>query len=110
MAYEMAKNGQKVVINYIPGCEEDAQATVEECKKLGGDAFAIEADCSDQKQVEGLFKKTVEHYGTVDVLINNAGVTRDNLVPRMKKADWDLVLSINLVGCFVVWCGLTSLT
>jgi len=100
MAFEMAKNGQKIVVNYIHDCEEDALATVEECKKLGGDAFAIEADCSKNDQVQNLFKKAVEHYGTVDVLINNAGVTRDNLVARMKPAEWDLVLSINLTGVF----------
>lgn len=100
MAFDMAKNGQKVVINYIQGCEEDALATVEECKKLGGDAFAIEADCSKDDQVQNLFKKAVEHFGTVDVLINNAGVTRDNLVARMKPAEWNLVLNINLTGVF----------
>jgi len=100
MAYNMAQNGQKVVVNYIHGCENDALATVEECKKLGGDAVAIEADCSDNSQVANLFKKAVEHFGTVDVLINNAGVTRDNLVARMKPAEWDMVLNINLNGVF----------
>ena len=100
MALDMAQNGQKVVVNYIQGCEADALATVEECKKLGGDAFAIEADCSNNEQVQNLFKKAVEHFGTIDVLINNAGVTRDNLVARMKPEEWNLVLSINLTGVF----------
>lgn len=96
----MARNGQKVVVNYIHGCEADSFATVDECIKQGGEAVAIEADCSNNEQVQNLFKKAVEHFGTIDVLINNAGVTRDNLVARMKPEEWNLVLSINLTGVF----------
>lgn len=100
MACAMAKEGQKLVVNYITGCDEAADATVEEIKELGGDAIAIQGDCSDPAQVKDLFKQAIDHYGHVDVLINNAGITRDNLVARMKPRDWELVLSVNLSGVF----------
>lgn len=100
IAYEMAKAEQKVIVNYIAGCEAGAEETVQKCKDLGGDAVAIEADCSNPDQVHEMFKKAIDAYGGVDVLVNNAGVTRDNLVARMKPADWNLVLSVNLSGVF----------
>lgn len=100
MALEMAKYGHKLVVNYIPGCEEDAEKTVEEIKTLGGDAVAIMADCTKPEQVKELFAKAKDHYGRVDVLINNAGVTRDNLVLRMKQSEWEMVLNVNLNGVF----------
>lgn len=100
IAYELAEHGQKVVVNYIKGCEDGANETVEKIKEFGGEGFAIEADCSDPEQVKTMFTKAVDHFGTVDVIVNNAGVTRDNLVARMKPADWNLVLSVNLNGVF----------
>lgn len=100
MALEMAKYGQKVVVNYIPGCEADAENTVQEIKTLGGDTVAIMADCTKPEQVKELFTKAKDHFGRVDVLINNAGVTRDNLVVRMKQSEWEMVLNVNLNGVF----------
>lgn len=100
MAYEMAKFGHKIVVNYIAGCEKQAEETVQKIKEIGGDAWAVQADCSDPDQVHNMFEKVTDHYGKVDVLINNAGVTRDSLVARMKPQDWNLVLSINLSGVF----------
>ena len=91
IAYEMAKNGgHNIVVNYIAGCEEGAKETVQQVQQLGGNAVAIQADCTDPKQVKEMFQKAIEHFGKVDVLVNNAGVTRDNLVPRMKPQvnDW----------------------
>jgi 3-oxoacyl-[acyl-carrier protein] reductase len=100
MAIEIARHGQKVIVNYIKGCEEGAEETCKRIMEAGGDAFAIEADCSKPDQVHTMFEKAVEHYGTVDVIVNNAGVTRDNLVARMKPADWNFVLNVNLSGVF----------
>lgn len=100
MAYEMAKYGQKVVVNYIAGCEEGAEETVKHIEDLGGEAFAIQGDCTDPDQVHELFAKALDKFGTIDVLINNAGVTRDGLVARMKQKDWELVLNVNLSGVF----------
>lgn len=100
MAYEMAKHGAKVVVNYIAGCEAQAEATVQEIKKLGSDACAVQADCSNPEQVHTMFEDAIKHFGHVDVLVNNAGITRDNLVARMKPQDWNLVISINLSGVF----------
>ncbi|HEY2931160.1 MAG TPA: 3-oxoacyl-[acyl-carrier-protein] reductase, partial [Acidobacteriota bacterium] len=62
--------------------------------------FAQAADISDEQQVRMLFKTVLERWGRVDYLVNNAGVTRDGLLLRMKRADWDAVLNINLTGVF----------
>lgn len=102
MALEMAKHGQKLVVNFYPGLEESAQQTVEEIKALGGDAIALPADCTKPDQVGKMFQDAVKHFGQVDVLINNAGITKDNLVPRMKPEDFKAVIDVNLSGDFYV--------
>lgn len=100
IALELGKHGQKVVINHIRGCEDDAEATVEDVKLLGGDAIAVEADCTHPEEVEKMFDDVVAHYGRVDVLVNNAGITKDTLVMRMKPAQWQAVIDVNLSGTF----------
>ncbi|CAB9496188.1 Diacetyl reductase [(S)-acetoin forming] [Seminavis robusta] len=101
IALELGKHGQKLVINYVSdGSEEAAAATCEEIKALGGDAIAIKADSSDPDAVDNLMAEAVEKFGTIDVLINNAGITRDTLVMRMKPKQWQDVIDINLSGVF----------
>jgi 3-oxoacyl-[acyl-carrier protein] reductase len=105
MALEMAKYGHKIVVNCIPGCEGDAQKVVEEIERMGkegtgAEAVTVVADCSVPDQVHDMFAKAVEAFGTVDVLINNAGITRDNLVVKMKPQDWEQVINVNLSGVF----------
>jgi 3-oxoacyl-[acyl-carrier protein] reductase len=105
MALEMAKHGHKVLINCIPGCEDDARQVVEKIERLGeegtgSEAMSVVADCSDPDQVRDMFAKAVERFGTVDVLINNAGITRDNLVVKMKPQEWEQVINVNLSGVF----------
>ena len=100
IALELGRNGQKVVINHIQGCEEDAAATVDEVKALGGDAIAIAADCTHPDEVKNMFDNVMAHYGTCDVLVNNAGITKDTLVMRMKPAQWQAVIDVNLSGTF----------
>jgi 3-oxoacyl-[acyl-carrier protein] reductase len=110
MALEMAKYGHKIVVNCIPGCEGDAQAVVDEIERMGratsgsgaagAEAMVVVADCSVPEQVRDMFSKAVERYGTVDVLVNNAGITRDNLVVRMKPQEWEQVINVNLSGVF----------
>jgi len=60
----------------------------------------MQADCSKQDQVEKMFSQAVDHFGRVDVLINNAGITKDGLMLRMKPAEWNAVLNVNLSGVF----------
>ena len=101
MAYELAKNGQKVVVNYFPGLEKDAEQTVSEIEKLGGEGLALPADCTNEEQVNKMFDDAVSHFGKVDVLVNNAGITKDNLAIRMKPEEFAAVIKVNLSGDFV---------
>lgn len=105
MAYEMAKYGQKVVVNYYPGMQESAQETVDQIKALGGDGIACAADCTNPEQIEKMFSEVIDHYGRCDVVINNAGITKDNLVTRMKPADFQAVINVNLSGDFYICQG-----
>lgn len=102
MAYELAKHGQKIVVNYFPGQDESAEATVEEIKALGGDGIALPADTTNKEQVHDMMDRAFEEYGHVDVVVNNAGITRDNLVARMKPTDFQAVVHVNLFGVFDV--------
>jgi len=99
IALELGKNGCKVVVNYA-GSEDRALAVVEEVKALGGDAIAVQADCSKPEDIEAMFANTKVTYGTCDVLVNNAGITKDGLVMRMKPQQWQDVIDINLSGVF----------
>jgi len=101
IATDLGAAGQKVIINFVSdGSKDAADATVAEIKEAGGDAVAIQADSSDPEQIKELFAKAVEAFGTVDVLINNAGITRDGLVMRMKPDAWQSVIDTNLSGVF----------
>lgn len=101
IALDLGKAGQKVVINYVSdGSKEGAEATVEEIKSLGGDAIAVQADSSNPEAIKDMFAEIVDKFGTCDVLVNNAGITKDTLVARMKPAQWQSVIDINLSGVF----------
>ncbi|MBC8204621.1 MAG: beta-ketoacyl-ACP reductase [FCB group bacterium] len=80
---------------------ESAIRTVEEIKSKGGKALAVKVDVTDKVSVEAMVEAALKEFGKIDILINNAGVTRDALAMRMKEADWDLVLDINLKGTFL---------
>lgn len=99
IALELGKNGCKVVVNYA-GSEDRANEVVEEVKALGGDAIAVQADCSKPEDIDAMFETTKKTYGTCDVLVNNAGITKDGLVMRMKPEQWQSVIDINLSGVF----------
>lgn len=100
LALTFAENNAKVVVNYA-GSEDKAQAVVNEIKKNGGDAIKIKANVSDETDVKAMIKETVKTFGRLDVLINNAGITRDNLLMRMSEKDFDDVININLKGVFL---------
>ncbi|EKE03322.1 MAG: 3-ketoacyl-(acyl-carrier-protein) reductase [uncultured bacterium] len=101
-AVELAKVGYVAVINYYPGCEDDANAVVKEIQDLGGEAKAIAADVTDSAAVQVMIDEIVKEYGRIDVLVNNAGITRDNLLIRMSDADWLSVINTNLNSIFYV--------
>jgi 3-oxoacyl-[acyl-carrier protein] reductase len=92
-----AEHGANVVI-----CDLDQAAVDNAVKDLGNGAMGIKANVLNKEDVENLFEKTVEKFGRVDIVVNNAGVTRDNLLVRLDEKDWDLVLDINLKGAFFV--------
>ena len=96
---ELAARGAAVAVNYA-GNAAAAEETVEACKALGVDAFALQADVADAAACEAMVKETIARFGRLDILVNNAGITRDGLMLTMKEADWDAVLDTNLKGAF----------
>jgi NAD(P)-dependent dehydrogenase (short-subunit alcohol dehydrogenase family) len=108
-ALELARRGAKVVVNDLGGSvdgsggsSEAAQAVVEEIKKNGGEAIANGASVSDRKGAESIIKDAVDAFGRVDILINNAGILRDKSFVKMELDDFELVLSVHLLGS--VYC------
>lgn len=95
----MAKAGYDVIINYI-GNTAAAQTVGEECASYGSVSKIYEADVSDYSAVEAMVTQIVKDYGHIDVLVNNAGITKDNLMLRMSEADFDRVINVNLKGTF----------
>lgn len=100
-AIELAKAGYDVVINYA-GNTDAANATVDEIKVLGVEAEAYKFDVSNQTQVEENISKIIEKYGRIDVLVNNAGITRDGLFMRMSSENWGDVINTNLSSAYYV--------
>jgi 3-oxoacyl-[acyl-carrier protein] reductase len=100
IAEEFAKNGAKVVLSDV--LADALDNSVKKLSESGADVFGVVADVTDSEQVSTLVKSVTENYGSVDVLVNNAGVTRDTLLVRMSEADWDLVLKVNLKGAFLM--------
>jgi 3-oxoacyl-[acyl-carrier protein] reductase len=74
---------------------------VDEIQAKGGSAYALKADVSDEVSVEDLIKTVLKRSGRIDVLVNNAGITRDGLLMRMKTEDWQAVINLNLTGVFL---------
>lgn len=98
IAIDLAKEGYHVVINYSSN-EQTALDVKNECDAYH-ESIIYKADVSDPKQCEELVKVTVEKFGQIDVLVNNAGITKDNLILRMKEEDYKRVISVNLDGTF----------
>jgi 3-oxoacyl-(acyl-carrier-protein) reductase len=92
--------GGAVVICVARG--DNAAATAQAIVAGGGKATAFSADVTDGAAVERLIKSTVEQHGRLDILVSNAGITRDQLMLRMKRADWDEVLATNLTAAFTL--------
>jgi 3-oxoacyl-[acyl-carrier protein] reductase len=95
-ALALSKAGAKVAV--AARNEEKLHALVQEITAAGGEAFAVKMDVADQEQVKSAFKQVTEKFGRLDILVNNAAITRDGLALRMKPEDWDAVLRTNLTG------------
>ena len=98
IAFALADAGAELVV--ASRSEAAGEATVAGIRAGGGTAKAIALDVSDDDAVEREVRKLIEGYGTIPLLVNNAGITRDRLLLRMKKEDWDLVLETNLGGIY----------
>ncbi len=99
-AMRLAADGYQVVVNYR-GDESQAAEVVDEIRAAGGTAVALQADVTDADAVGRLIEAAVNQFGRLDVLVNNAGITRDTLVMRMKEEDWDAVVQTNLKSTFL---------
>jgi 3-oxoacyl-[acyl-carrier protein] reductase len=95
IALELAASGAKVIVNYR-GQQQMADDVVAAIQAAGGVATAVQADIAQAADLERLVKTTQDTYGGLDILINNAGITRDNLLLRMKDDEWDAVIATNL--------------
>jgi 3-oxoacyl-[acyl-carrier protein] reductase len=100
IAIYLAQKGAKVAVNYS-GSEAKANEVVKTIQDAGGEAFAVQADVSSSESVTNMVKQVIDTFGSLDVLVNNAGITRDNLLMRMKEEDWDAVMNTNLKGVFL---------
>ncbi len=95
-AQALAEAGAKVAV--AARNEEKLAALVKEIAAAGGEAFAVKMDVADAEQIKGGFKQILEKFGRLDILVNNAAITRDGLALRMKQDDWDAVIRTNLTG------------
>lgn len=99
IAKRLAAEGAAVVVNYA-GSKDAAEAVVAEIEAAGGTAEAFQADISDPAQVKALFDHVLDRHGRIDVLVNNAGITKDTLILTMRETDWQRILDVNLSGSF----------
>jgi 3-oxoacyl-[acyl-carrier protein] reductase len=107
MAIELAKEGASVAVaartveagqGPLPGTIHE---TVETIKKRGGEARAIKCDVTDENDVTAMVRQVMKHYGRIDILINNAGITTPEPFLKLTTKKWDLVIAVNLKGTFL---------
>jgi 3-oxoacyl-[acyl-carrier protein] reductase len=99
IALRLAKDGFDIAVNYRSSSSK-VRELVDEIENGGGRAAAIQGDVSIFEEAKSIIKKTVDTFGRIDVLVNNAGITRDGLILRMKESDFDKVIEVNLKGTF----------
>ena len=100
IALALGEAGAEVVVNYSSSASaaDDVVATI---TAAGGKAYALQANVSIEEEVDSLIKTVLDRSGRLDVLVNNAGITRDGLLMRMKTSDWQSVIDLNLSGVFL---------
>ena len=93
-----AEEGAKLIINDVN--EADAKAVVEKIKSKGGKAVAVIGSVASREVVQRLVDTAIREFGTVDIIVNNAGITRDVILHKMTDEQWDQVIAVNLTGVF----------
>ena len=100
IALRLARD-MEVALNDVPQGEEELSAVAAEIRAMGRRALVLPADVTEGGQVDSMIQRTVEELGRLDVLVNNAGITRDGLLVRMTDDQWRSVLEVNLTGAFL---------
>lgn len=100
VALALAEAGAEVVVNYSSS-PNAAEEVVTAIKTAGGEAYAVKANVGEETAIDELIKTVLKRSGRLDVLVNNAGITRDGLLMRMKTEDWQAVINLNLTGVFL---------
>ena len=106
IALKYAENGYNIVINYVSD-KTNVDEIKKEFSKYGVESLVVKADVSKAEEVDRAVKQAIDKFGKIDVLVNNAGITRDTLLMRMKEQDFDKVIEINLKGTFLVTKAVT---
>ncbi|MGB5596082.1 MAG: 3-oxoacyl-[acyl-carrier-protein] reductase [Crocosphaera sp.] len=107
VALALGNMGLKVVVNYARSSTA-AEEVVKIITEGGGEAIATQGDVSLAEDVDNLIKTALDKFGRIDVLVNNAGITRDTLLMRMKPEDWQAVIDLNLTGVFLCTKAVTK--
>ena len=100
VAIALGQAGADVVVNYVAG-DGAAEQVVQIIREGGSNAFAHLADVSDEQQVQAMYARMLKEFGTIDVLVNNAGLQRDSAFHEMTLAQWNKVIGVNLTGQFL---------
>ena len=99
IALKLASLGANIVLNYRSS-EKEALEVENEIKEMGVEVISVKGDISKLKEVENLITVAKEKFGNIDIMVNNAGITKDTLILRMKEEDFDSVIDVNLKGVF----------
>jgi 3-oxoacyl-[acyl-carrier protein] reductase len=99
IALTFGKSGDRVVVNYLHG-EQEARSVVDDIIRAGGEAVAVRANVRNAGEVDALIHESAEQWGGIDVVVNNAGITKDGPMLRISEETWDNVLDTNLKGAF----------
>jgi len=100
VACRLAEAGARVGVNYHAS-PTAAAVVVDNISQAGGEAFLVGGDVSQEEKAQAVIKQVVEHFGSIDLLVNNAGINKDQLLIRMKPEDFDSVINVNLRGAFL---------
>lgn len=101
IALKFAENGYNIVTNYVSD-KTDVEGLKKEFEEKGVKSLIIKADVTNLDEIESLVKKAIEEFESIDVLVNNAGITKDNLLMRMSEEEFSKVIDVNLKGTYIV--------
>ena len=107
VALKFAENGYDVVINYVSD-KTDTNKLEKEFEEKGAKCLLVKADVTNVEEIQNFVETTINEFGKIDVLVNNAGITKDNLLMRMTEEEFDKVIEVNLKGTFLVTKAVTK--